>query len=61
MVRTGRADAVTVSVGGKALGPLGPPNKTLSVSLRPGDVASRAAGGAAPAPNGRAAAPTGGR
>src|SRR4051812_34912809 len=35
-VRTGRADAVTVSVGGKALGPLGPPNKTLSVSLRPG-------------------------
>jgi len=60
-VRTGRADAVTVSVGGKALGPLGPANKTLSVSLKPADVASRASGGAAPAPNGPAAAPTGGR
>jgi len=60
-VRTGRADAVTVSVGGKGLGPLGPANKTLSVSLKPADVASRASGGAAPAPNGPAAAPTGGR
>jgi cytoskeletal protein RodZ len=60
-VRTGRADAVTVSVGGKAAGPLGPPNKTLSVSLRPADLAARGAGGAPPAANGPAAAPGGGR
>lgn len=59
MVRTGRADAVTVAVGGKALGPLGPPNKTLSASLKAADVASRAAGGSAAAPNGPAAAPAG--
>jgi cytoskeletal protein RodZ len=60
-VRTGRAEAVTVSVGGKAVGPLGPPNKTISVSLKAADVAARAAGGAAPAPNGPAAAPAGAR
>jgi len=60
-VRTGRADAVTVAIGGKPAGPLGPPNKTLSVSLRPADIAARGQGGAAPAPNGPAAAPAGGR
>jgi cytoskeleton protein RodZ len=60
-VRTGRADAVTVSVGGKAVGPLGPPNKTISVSLRPADIAGRTSVGASPAPNGPAAAPTGAR
>ena len=60
-VRTGRADAVTVSVGGRAIGPLGPPNKTLSVSLRPGDLAGRAQPAGPPAPNGPAAAPTGAR
>jgi cytoskeleton protein RodZ len=59
VVRTGRADAVTVSVGGKAVGPLGPPNKTLTASLRAADLAARAAGGAAPAPNRPAAAAAG--
>jgi cytoskeletal protein RodZ len=58
-VRTGRADAVAVSIGGKPVGPLGPPNKTISVSLRAADVAARGRGGVAPAPNGPAAAPTG--
>jgi hypothetical protein len=58
-VRTGRADAVTVEIGGRAAGPLGPPNKTLSVSLRPADLASRAQAGSAPAPNSPAAAPAG--
>ena len=60
-VRTGRADAVTVTVGGKPIGPLGPPNKTISVSLKPADLAGRPAAGAAPAPNGPAAAPAGAR
>lgn len=55
VVRTGRADAVKLSVGGKDAGVLGPPNKTISnVSLKPADVAARAA---APAANGPASAP----
>jgi cytoskeleton protein RodZ len=65
VVHTGRADAVTVSIGGKAAGPLGPPNKTLTVSLRPADLAARGQAGTVPAPaaapNSPAPAPTGGR
>jgi len=59
VIRTGRADAVKLSVGGKDAGVLGPPNKTVSnLSLKAADVAGRAG---APAPNGPAAAPAAAR
>jgi cytoskeletal protein RodZ len=59
VVRTGRADAVKLSVGGADAGVLGPPNKTVSnVSLKAADVAARGRG---PAANGPAAAPAAAR
>jgi cytoskeleton protein RodZ len=44
-IRTGRANALRVTVGGVAIPPLGPPETTISnVSLAPADLAARAQG-----------------
>ena len=48
-LRTARANALRVSVGGAPIPPLGPPETTISnVSLAPADLVARAQGGAAP-------------
>jgi len=50
-IRTGRANVITVTVGGAPVAPLGPPEKTIAnVSLRSADLLARAPGGAAAAP-----------
>ena len=61
-IRTGRANALKVTVGQTVMPPLGPPERTISnVSLRAQDLVARAQGqppgGAAPAPAGPAPAP----
>jgi cytoskeletal protein RodZ len=54
-LRTGRANVLQVTVGGRPVPPLGPPERTISnVSLRGADIVAR---GQAPAPNGPAPAP----
>ena len=50
-IRTGRPDAIQVSVGATQIPPLGPPERTISdVSLAPADLLARASGATAPAP-----------
>lgn len=50
-VRTARANALRVSVGGAQVAPLGPPETTISnVSLTAADLLARAQGGGAPPP-----------
>jgi cytoskeleton protein RodZ len=47
-LRTGRANVLSVTVGGTPVPPLGPPEKTIAnVSLRAADLIARARGGAA--------------
>jgi cytoskeletal protein RodZ len=47
-LRTGRANVLAVTVGGRPVPPLGPPEKTVAnVSLRAADLIARARGGAA--------------
>jgi transcriptional regulator with XRE-family HTH domain len=54
-LRTGRANVLQVTVGGRPVPPLGPPERTVSnVSLRGADILAR---GATSAPNGPAPAP----
>jgi cytoskeletal protein RodZ len=54
-LRTGRANVLQVTVGGRPVPPLGPPERTISnVSLKGADIL---AGGGSPAPNGPAPAP----
>ncbi|HEX2763271.1 MAG TPA: RodZ domain-containing protein [Allosphingosinicella sp.] len=59
-LRTGRANVLRVAVGSTQIPPLGPPERTISnVSLAPADLVARAqAGGARPAANPVAPAPT---
>ena len=48
-LRTARANVLKVSIGGREIPPLGPPETTISnVSLAPADLAARAQGAAAP-------------
>lgn len=52
-IRTGRANALRVTVGATEVPPLGPPERTIAnVSLRAADLAARAQGQAAPAGQG---------
>ena len=51
-LRTARANVLQVSVGGKRIPPLGPPETTISnVSLTPADLVARAQSGGAPQPS----------
>ena len=56
-IRTGRPQALRVTVGGAEIPPLGQPEQTINdVSLRAADLAARVNGAAAPAPTGGTAA-----
>lgn len=57
-IRVGRAESLRVTVGGRAVPPLGPPSTTLSdISLRPADLVNRPPSAAAPPPDAGADAP----
>lgn len=61
MILTGRPDAIAVTVGGKAVAPLGPPERTISdVPVSAAALLSRAADGAASGAAGSSAAPRAG-
>jgi cytoskeletal protein RodZ len=58
-IRTSRAQALRVTVGGTEIPPLGPPERLISdISLRPADLAARAASQPAPAAGAAPAAST---